>query len=97
MGEIITMTRTPAASKARLNLRAEPAAAAPDPPHKRHRVSPTLTLNMTTIERLALWQELSDSEGINMVAVERRALLHLLLDHATLLTICGVSTRELLR
>jgi hypothetical protein len=59
----------------------------PDPPrrHQRHHHSRTLTLNVTRAERLHLWQTLVDSEGEKVVPVPRQVLVHLLLDHTTML------------
>jgi len=57
----------------------------PDPPHQRHHHTRTLSLNVTRAERLHLWQTLVDSEGQKTVSVARKVLVHLLLDHTTML------------
>jgi hypothetical protein len=55
-----------------------------DPPHVRTRLAGSLTLALNAIERLDLWQAISDSEGESTVTVTRKALLHALLDHASM-------------
>jgi hypothetical protein len=84
----MTASTTAASATAQLNgHRALPAD--PDPPtrepHKMTRVLRTLALHLSTIDRLDLWQLVSDSEGQPTVAVPRKQLIHVLLDHSNMI------------
>jgi len=81
--------QTTEAARATLNGHASIAAAAdPDPPTNPKRpggVPGIVTLNVTDDQREELWHRFADNPNARIVAVSRRQLVHLLLDHAHLL------------